>query len=184
MEESYYVDSLLSSFHNMQGEQMKDIENLRLGLNLPPVSQIGIVVSDIDKAVEYYTTFFGLGPFTKMDFRPDKYWYRGEPAHMKIRQAKAMWGEIELELMQPIEGESLIHDFLAEQGEGINHLGFFIDNYDEAYEEMICNGFMPMMEAEAEVEDRGIVKAVWFDTIRVGGVFFELIWRSWLRKGE
>lgn len=168
----------------MQGEKMNEIKNIRYTLKLPPVGQIGVVVSDIDRAVEYYTTFFGFGPFTKIDFRPDKYWYKGEPSNVRIRQAKAMWGEIELELMQPIDGKSLIHDFLLEQGEGINHLGFFIDNYDRAYKEMISNGFLPMMAAETEVKDRGIVKAAWFDTMRVGGVFFELIWRSWLRIGE
>ena len=163
--------------------KMNEIEELKFKLKLPPVSQIGVVVTDIDKAVEYYTSFCGLGPFTKMDFTPDKYWYREELSYMTLRQAKAMWGDLELELMQPMEGKSLIHDFLTEQGEGINHLGFFMDNYDEAYEIMTRAGFTPLMRAEIDVKaHQGTVKAVWFDTQRIGGVFFELIWRSWLSK--
>jgi len=36
-------------------------------VKLPPVSQIGIVVRDMDKAIEYYSSAFGWGPFNALD---------------------------------------------------------------------------------------------------------------------
>ena len=37
-------------------------------LELPSMSQIGIVVKDMDKTIEFYEKVLGLGPFV----RPDK----------------------------------------------------------------------------------------------------------------
>ena len=35
---------------------------------LPPVTQVGVVVRDIAKAVDYYSTTFGWGPFKISEF--------------------------------------------------------------------------------------------------------------------
>lgn len=78
---------------------------LRTRLSLPAISQIGIVARDMREAVDYYSTHFGIGPFTVYESAPDKYWFRGKPSHMKLRQGKAMLGGVEIELIQPLEGE-------------------------------------------------------------------------------
>ncbi len=156
---------------------------LRSRLGLPPISQIGIVVRDMGKAVEYYEGFFGLGPWTVYDSTPDRYWYRGKPSHMKLRQGKAMLGGIELELVQPLEGESTFHEFLEAQGEGLHHLAFYTDDYDGMVGKFEAAGFKPLLQAEAYVETyKGTVKACHFDTRAVGGVIFEVVWKSWLVK--
>ncbi len=36
-------------------------------VKLPPVEQIGIVVKDMDQAIDYYSSTFGWGPFHVMD---------------------------------------------------------------------------------------------------------------------
>ncbi len=87
-------------------------------LGLPAISQIGVVVRNMQKAVGYYSERFGIGPFTVYDSVPDKYWFRGKPSYMKLRQGKAILGGIELELIQPLEGESPFHEVLETQGEG------------------------------------------------------------------
>ncbi|MEO0250015.1 MAG: hypothetical protein ABIN58_10920, partial [candidate division WOR-3 bacterium] len=47
-------------------------------LNLPAATQIGVIVRDMEKAVDYYSKV-GIGPFTPInDLRPDKAWYMGE----------------------------------------------------------------------------------------------------------
>ncbi|MCZ7665194.1 MAG: VOC family protein [Thermoleophilia bacterium] len=148
---------------------------------LPRISQVGVVVRDVRRAAEYYSFMFGLGPFTIYDFTPDKQWYKEQPSHLTMRQGKTMWGDIELELMQPLEGESLFQDYLDEVGEGIQHLGFNVRSFDEAASAMRTAGFEPVMRAESYVETyQGIVKAAVFDTRRVGGMLFEVIWKSWL----
>jgi hypothetical protein len=53
----------------------------------------------MQQAVEHYQNVFGLGPWTVYDSTPDKYWFKGKPSHMRLRQGKAMLGGIELELV-------------------------------------------------------------------------------------
>lgn len=150
-------------------------------IGLPPLSQIGVVVKDVDRAVEYYSSAFGLGPFTTYEFMPEKHWYMEEPSPLKLRMGKAVWGSIEWELIQPLEGESLHEEFLKTNGEGLQHLGFNVPNYDEVFDKMKNAGFQPLMRAETYVATyKGYLRACYFDTRRVGGVIFEIIWKSWL----
>ena len=37
---------------------------------LPPPSQIGVVVKDVEKAIEYYSQTFGLGRFAGLSLYP------------------------------------------------------------------------------------------------------------------
>jgi methylmalonyl-CoA/ethylmalonyl-CoA epimerase len=150
-------------------------------IGLPPPSQIGVVVKDIERAVEYYGSVFGLGPFTVYEFVPDHHWYMEEPSHLKLRMGKAIWGQLELEFLQPLEGKSLHEEFLRSHGEGLQHMGINVRNYDEVFEQMKKEGFQPLMRAETYVESyQGHLRACYFDTRRVGGVIFEIIWKSWL----
>ncbi|MGD0916676.1 MAG: VOC family protein [Thermodesulfobacteriota bacterium] len=160
---------------------MKDMEDLKIRLGLPPISQIGFVVKDIDQAVEYYSSIFGIGPFTVYEFVPEKHWFMEEPSYLKLMMGKAAWGDLELELIQPIEGKSFHKEFLETHGEGIQHLGFFVPNYDETFEKFKAARFKPVMRVETYIETyKGHLRACYFDTRRTGGVMFEIIWKSWL----
>jgi len=160
---------------------MDKTDKLREKLALPAVSHIGVVVKDVNEAVEYYSSLFGIGPFTTYEFIPRKYWLRGEPCYVKYNMGKANWGDIVFELIQPLEGKSLHHEFLEAYGEGLHHLGFDIPNYDEVFDKFMESGFEPLMVCEAYLEAyRGDIKGCYFDTQSVGGVIFEIVWRSWL----
>jgi 4-hydroxyphenylpyruvate dioxygenase-like putative hemolysin len=162
---------------------MEPAAELRTTLGLPPISQIGIVVRDMQRAVEHYQGIFGLGPWTVYDSTPDKYWFKGKPSHMRLRQGKAMLGGIELELVQPLEGESPFHEFLATQGEGLHHLAFNTEDFDGMVRRFEAAGFQSLLLAEAYVPTYGgTVRACHFDTRAVGGVIFEVVWKSWLLK--
>ena len=94
---------------------------------------IGLVVSDMDKAIERFTAL-GIGPFKPRILPPDaKEKYRGKPFNPSRRVAiqTTKIGDMELELIQPINGESPHQEFLEQKGEGIQHLGFFVDNLEE-----------------------------------------------------
>ena len=135
----------------------------------------------MDKAVDYYSKFFGIGPFTAYEFVPEKHWLMEKPSFLKLMIAKAMWGDIEWELIQPIEGKSFQREFLETHGEGIQHLGFNVANYDEIFERFEKAGFEPVMRAETYLDIyRGYLRACYFDTRHIGGIMFEIIWKSWL----
>jgi methylmalonyl-CoA/ethylmalonyl-CoA epimerase len=97
--------------------------------------QIGVVVGDLEKATRNLTETFGIGPFRVIDWppegRPDmlKY-YHGQPGEFTARMAFTELGSVELELIQPLEGESIWKDFLREHGDGIHHIRFNVDDIE------------------------------------------------------
>ena len=140
----------------------------------PKVDQIGVIVKDLSKAVEHYTSL-GIGPFetlTGIESRERMMWGKPIPVDaFKVDIRIAKLGELDLELVQPIEGKSIWKDFLDTHGEGINHLGFFVDDIEKEEAAMVANGF-PVMYRTRFVKGGG---AAYFDTDQPGGVLFEFI---------
>jgi hypothetical protein len=92
-----------------------------------------------------------------------------------------MWGNMELELLQPLEGKSPHMDFFRQHGEGLHHLGFFVPNFDELCENFLREGFKPVLESASYVETyKGSIKVRYWDTDKIVGVLFEIIYKSWL----
>lgn len=152
-------------------------------LKLPPVSQIVVVVKDVDRVVKRYSSIFGLGPWSVYEFAPEKHWVMEEPSYAKFLMAKAMLGDIELCFMQPLEGKSIHKEFLETHGEGIFNLVFNVTNYDEMFDRFVKAGFKPIARAESYVETyKGYLKACYFDTRSIGGVLIEIRWGSWLME--
>lgn len=106
---------------------------LKEKLNLPAMSQIGIVVRDLDRAVTYYEKL-GLGPFVKPEISYTDIFYHGRPVTAKWIMGFCSLGQIEMELAQPVSGPNVYQDFLEVKGEGIHHLGFDVKNMDERLE--------------------------------------------------
>jgi len=106
-----------------------------LGMEFKQPVQIGIVVKDLARATQLLTDLFGIGPFRFIEWpnRPDaKYFFRGKEEQIKIRQAFAQVGPLELELIQPLEGEkNAYYEFLQQKGGGIHHILFETENMDE-----------------------------------------------------
>ena len=144
---------------------------------LPTLGQVGVVVKDIQKALKYYSSVFGIGPFDIYDFHPQRTWVKGkEVVPIKLKLAMADMGPVKLELLQIIEGDELPHqDFLETHGEGLQHLGFYAENYDEWKMYAREKGMEILCEAEIEDELRGKRRAFYMDSSKVGGVLFEII---------
>jgi len=160
---------------------MTAVEELRAGLGLPPVSQIGVVVRDVNATVEFLSGVLGWGPFTTYEFLPEKHWFMGEPCPLKLGMGKTMLGDLELELMQPLEGMGLHREFLETHGEGLQHLGFLVDEYDEMFDRFTKAGFQPLESAETYLETYGgYLRAAYFNTHKIGGIVCEIFWKSWL----
>ena len=90
--------------------------------------------------------------------------------HVDLRHAEGGIGGLVFEVVQPLEGETPVKEFLEKKGEGIHHLGFFVDDLDKETAKMAEKGFM--VSQSGETPD---VKWVYFDTDAVGGVVIELM---------
>jgi catechol 2,3-dioxygenase-like lactoylglutathione lyase family enzyme len=148
-------------------------------LRLPKVGHIGTVVKNIDRVIEYYSPVFGIGPFEIYDFRPYKAWVHGQevrPFELKIATADV--GSAKMELIQVIRGEPPHRDFLEVHGEGLQHLGFYVENYDEWKSYVREEGIGILCEIEAEDQVRGNRRAFYMNSGEIGGVLFEIIERQ------
>ena len=113
------------------------------GLQLKRLVQIGIVVADRDQTTRLLTSLFGIGPFRLVEW-PDraesKYYYRGAEEHIRIRQAFVQLGDVEVELIQPLEGRSGYSDFLDQTGGGTHHVLFEVSDIDPVIQELAKSG--------------------------------------------
>jgi catechol 2,3-dioxygenase-like lactoylglutathione lyase family enzyme len=100
--------------------------------------QIGVVVADLDRSIQALTEIFGMGPFRTIEWPPEgrtmEKYYHGEPGNFTARMAFTELGNVELELIQPVSGESIWADFLAERGEGIHHIRFNVHEMEPVVE--------------------------------------------------
>ena len=144
-------------------------DDVKQQLQLPPVGQIGVVVEDIDRTIAFYQSTFGLGPFDIREVGAPNVWDRGEEKQIKARLAFATLGQVELELIQILEGDSVPLEFLRKHGEGLHHLGFFVRDLQAKLQQAEAMGFQvlqtdPFRQAYA-----------YLDTREPGGIIFELI---------
>ena len=107
------------------------------------VDQVAVVVRDIDTAMEHYTNELGIGPWAVYTFSPD--WidmtFRGKEQGYTMKLALAQLGPVMYELIEPVEGPSSYEEFLNERGEGLHHLGYFVEDIDAEIKNMESKGF-------------------------------------------
>ncbi|HEY5845938.1 MAG TPA: zinc-binding dehydrogenase [Microlunatus sp.] len=94
------------------------------------ISQIGYVVRDIEASMRNFTAC-GIGPwFYLKGVRPSDFTYRGEPSDMAMDVAVANSGDIQIELITPVnDAPSMYRDFLEAGHEGVQHVAYWTDDY-------------------------------------------------------
>lgn len=108
-------------------------------LDLPPVNQVGFVVRDIQQAIRAYEPIFGT--FVEMDAFDMEWIFRGSPAVSSVKLAMAQSGDVEIELIQWISGDTPHKEFLDAGREGMHHLRFIVDNVDNKVTEAEAFGY-------------------------------------------
>ncbi len=97
------------------------------GFDNPVITQVGIVVRDIEASVEHYSRIFGVAkPPIRISAEPEKSKMKfvGEPSQGRAKLAFFDMGQVQIELFEPIGGPSTWQHFLEEKGEGVHHLAF------------------------------------------------------------
>lgn len=135
-------------------------------LQLNTVDQVSIAVKDIDKVAESWSSMFGIGPWTYTDIGGAD--AKGRP--WKARLAFAYLGPLQIELVQPVEGRIFQSRFLDTFGEGLHHLGFYVDDVDGEASNLVARG------AKLLITDPG--NFAYLESGGPGGVIFELMRRA------
>jgi Glyoxalase/Bleomycin resistance protein/Dioxygenase superfamily len=122
-----------------------------VAMGFGPIWQLGYVVSDLDAALEHWLAA-GVGPWYVFDPLPvDRFCYRGGPSIVPdVVVALAYSGATQVELIhQRDQAPTLYRDFLATNGEGLQHLGFRPGDYDGALTSAVANGWEVAHEGAA-----------------------------------
>ncbi len=148
--------------------------SLPAGVQLKRLVQIGIVVADRDRTTQLLTSLFGMGPFRFVEWpdRPEsKYYFRGAEEKIRLKQAFVQLGDIEVELIQPLEGRNAYQDFLDETGGGIHHVLFEVPDIDPVIQELAKSG-VTVLQAGTGI--RPGTRWALLDTQKSLGFFVEL----------
>jgi len=107
------------------------------------VDQIALVVRDLEAVVEQYWQRLGIGPWTIVTFGPEtvrELYFRGRPSAFRMRAAFAMTDNVQLEIIQSLDGPNIYEEFLSAHGEGMHHLGIRVPDVRRAAAEMEARG--------------------------------------------
>jgi len=110
------------------------------------IRQNGYVVRDIEGALEHWTQVLGVGPFFYVEDVPiTDFRYRGAPCEARVSIALANSGPLQIELIQPRDGApSIYRDFLRAGHEGLQHVAFWTDCFDDERARAEGLGFEPV----------------------------------------
>ena len=133
------------------------------------LKHVGVVVRDMDKAVEYLSSL-GIGPFKPIaDPALSEKLFRGKPSDWKVKICFAKMGPVVLELLQPVDGESASQEFLESKGEGIQHIAFAVDDIDKEVANLRKEGVEVLMSGKWN--GGGFA---YLETDALGGILIEL----------
>jgi Glyoxalase/Bleomycin resistance protein/Dioxygenase superfamily len=105
--------------------------------------QVSVVVPDLEAAMKTYVEEYGIGPWDVYEFNPGNVQGMhecGEPVERTWRLALAKVGELQWELVQPLDDGSVYARFLAGHGPGVHHVGVAVADYQGTIDELGARG--------------------------------------------
>jgi hypothetical protein len=152
---------------------MNSISKTIAGLEL---AQIGWVVPDINAAVKFLAGALGVAGFPQpQHFRAQDLGmtYYGKVVAGEWLTTQTYNGGTFIELIQPLSGQSMFHDYLARYpAGGTQHLAFRlpVSNFGQIISELREQGYEVMSEV-----DHPIARMAFFDTYQTIGVATEIM---------
>jgi methylmalonyl-CoA/ethylmalonyl-CoA epimerase len=129
---------------------------------LEKLDHIGIAVKDLDQAMKLYREAFGI--------EPDLVY---ESSYTKAKIAFFPVGDVRIELIQPIEPESVVGKFLEKRGEGIHHISYRVKDVDGSLAELEEKGVQLIDKKSRKVRENE--RVAFLHPKSTNGVLVELI---------
>ena len=129
---------------------------------LEKIDHIGIAVKDLEQAIRLYKEAFGIEPSLVY-----------ESEYTKAKIAFFPIGQTRIELIQPINPESVMGKFLEKKGEGIHHISFNVKDVDKSLSELEMKGIQLIDRKARKVRENE--KVAFLNPKSTNGVLMELI---------
>lgn len=141
------------------------------------IEQIGIVTRDVKTMAKRYEEIYGVGPWIIADgeggldpkYQAVDLTVRGKRQDFGVSLAWAKVGDIEIELIQPLDEHSDYGKFLKEHGEGIHHISLVTD-VPEFKKAMEQRGIPTLMTGRVP----GVETWIYYDTPEELGMTVEI----------
>lgn len=102
------------------------------------VDQLGFLVPDLAAGVQQWTAALNVTDWRVYTYSSDitgtTFSYRGQPGEFAMRLALANTVP-QIELIQPMVGPSIYHDWIDQHGYGFHHVGFFVPSIADTIDE-------------------------------------------------
>ena len=133
---------------------------------------VSVITRDIKQTVASFMSL-GIGPFERVRFPLGKpigeMSWRGRPISAKLWISASQLGPIQLEVIQPLEGESSFTEFMSRRGEGMQHICFGVTDVDAVVDRFARNGIAVLQTGKFEYGG-----FAYMDTAAIGGVVLEM----------
>lgn len=93
------------------------------------VHHVGIAVRDLDAAISFYGSTFGV-----------EFTYRHTVPDQGVEEAMGRVGESWIQLLRPLSPETPVGKFIEKRGEGVHHIGYAVDDVEQALRELEATG--------------------------------------------
>jgi hypothetical protein len=105
--------------------------------------QWGYVVRDVQAAMRQWTEVMKVGPFIHIaDISGLECSYHGKPTDPRLSNAFSYIGDMQIELIQQLnDAPSPYLDFVGSGREGLQHLGFWVEDYEGTRRSLEAAGF-------------------------------------------
>jgi methylmalonyl-CoA/ethylmalonyl-CoA epimerase len=139
-------------------------------------AQIGWVVPDIHAAVKFLSNALGVAGFPEPEHvraQDLNMRYKGEIVAGEWLTTQTYNGGSFIELVQPLSGQSMFHDYLAQYpAGGTQHLAFRlpVSGFERVISELRGQGYAMISEV-----DHSIARMAFFDTYQTLGVATEIM---------
>ena len=141
----------------------------------PGFCQVAWVVKDIAAAEKFFIETMGVGRFMHMEnlaAKDTEGTYLGKPGNWVCHLYLAYAGDTQIELIQPVSGESMYQESLDRHGDAVQHVAYFLDDsaYDAAAAHMESSGYPEIQSFRLPIARVG-----YFDTRSAVGVVTEIV---------
>jgi len=146
-------------------------------MQLPKVSQIAIVVQDIDKAMHAYAQLWGLRKWYRLAYADGGFVeLRGKRIQNEIDIVMSYSGSLLIELIEHKGGdEDIFSEHLKQSGEGVHSVGFFVPDIDQRLKAMQTMGVGVLQYGVIKSRGGAVTTYAYLDPRGAGGILIELI---------
>lgn len=123
------------------------VELAKLGIQ--NTLQLGFVVEDLSQAVKRHVEMLGIGPWQIYTIEPPELTHmtiHGRLESYGLKAAITQVGNVQWELIQPLQGPSIYREFLKiKPGGGLHHFLVQVEDYDATLRELAKRGVKVLM---------------------------------------